>query len=250
MQEGDRQLKADELDGAIATFTKAIELDPKFVPAWYLRGLAKSRKGEGEGAIADFTKTLELDPAHAFAWSKRGLERYFLGRIDGAREDLSKGLELYPDDVLSWYVRGCIACDQGRWADAQADLKKALEKDKRGRRTYAVRVWQARARAGERAAATEDLLKETGNADPKDATDPFHRLAFYLCGRIPEGEYSKGAEESREAACYVWFWIGQNRLLDGSRDGAIEAFTKSAETKLAYTAEYRSAVAELAALKK
>lgn len=250
MEEGDRRLKADDLDGAIETFSKAVELDPKFVPAWYLRGLARSRKGDGAGAIADFSKALELDPAHAFAWSKRGLERYFLGELDGARTDLTRGLELYPDDPLSWYVRGCIGCDQARWTEAQADLKKALEKDKRGRQTYVPRIWQARARAGERGPATEDLLKETGNADPKEAKDSFHRLAFFLGGKLAEADYARSAEESKEAACFAWFWIGQKRLIDGNRDGAREAFAKSTETKLTYTAEFRSATAELAALKK
>ena len=42
-----------------------IELDPKNPRAYYNRGNAKQAKGDLEGAMADFNRAIELDPRYA-----------------------------------------------------------------------------------------------------------------------------------------------------------------------------------------
>ena len=42
-----------DFDGAIADATRAIEIDPKLVEGYVLRGAAKSDKGDLDGAISD-----------------------------------------------------------------------------------------------------------------------------------------------------------------------------------------------------
>ncbi len=61
-----------ENDRAIADFTKAIELDPKYADAYSRRGAAYSNKKDDDRAIADFTKVIELDPKFYFAYINRG----------------------------------------------------------------------------------------------------------------------------------------------------------------------------------
>ncbi|MBV8846400.1 MAG: tetratricopeptide repeat protein [Bryobacterales bacterium] len=54
-------------DGAIADFTRAIELRPDYAEAYYFRGLAKRAKGDKDGAVADFMKAIGLKPDYAEA---------------------------------------------------------------------------------------------------------------------------------------------------------------------------------------
>ena len=49
-----------EYDQAIADYTKALEIDPKYVGAYNDRGLAYTSKGDYERAIADVTRAVEL----------------------------------------------------------------------------------------------------------------------------------------------------------------------------------------------
>jgi hypothetical protein len=59
------KLTKGDLDGAIANFTKAIQLRPNDATAYGKRGLAKALKGDMDGAIADFAKLASISPAEA-----------------------------------------------------------------------------------------------------------------------------------------------------------------------------------------
>src|SRR6478609_5042777 len=51
-----------DTDRAIADYTEAIRLDPKFAVAYANRGLAHSDKGDTRRAIADYNEAIRLDP--------------------------------------------------------------------------------------------------------------------------------------------------------------------------------------------
>jgi tetratricopeptide (TPR) repeat protein len=54
-----RQSKGDH-DGAIADFTKAIELNADCVQAYASRGVSKDAKGDTAGAKADYSKSIQI----------------------------------------------------------------------------------------------------------------------------------------------------------------------------------------------
>ena len=49
-----------DLDGAIADFTKAIELDSKYGEAWLNRGVVKEMIRDTQGACQDWAKAADL----------------------------------------------------------------------------------------------------------------------------------------------------------------------------------------------
>ncbi|WP_235318134.1 tetratricopeptide repeat protein [Porphyromonas gulae] len=53
---------------AIKDYSKAIELDGKFVDAYYNRGNAYYKKGSYDEAIKDYSKAIELDDKFALAY--------------------------------------------------------------------------------------------------------------------------------------------------------------------------------------
>jgi tetratricopeptide (TPR) repeat protein len=61
------------IDRAIADYTKAIALDPKYGLAYTIRALAYESSGEVDRAIADFSKVLEIDSSDQNA--KNNLKR-------------------------------------------------------------------------------------------------------------------------------------------------------------------------------
>ncbi len=62
--------------GAIADFTKAIEIMPTY-SLYINRGMAKHKLGDYEGAIADFTKgSKETMPNNDNAYQYKGMSKY------------------------------------------------------------------------------------------------------------------------------------------------------------------------------
>ena len=64
-QSGDR-------DKAIADYTEAIRLDPKYAEAYCNRGIAYGKKGDHDEAIADFTAAIQIDPNGGYTFYVRG----------------------------------------------------------------------------------------------------------------------------------------------------------------------------------
>jgi tetratricopeptide (TPR) repeat protein len=95
-----------DYDRAIAEYTKAIEIDPRFAVAYYNRGLAWGKKGDYDRAIAEYTKAIELDPEHADAYNNRGIAWVKKGEYDKAITDWTKAIELDPTDAVPYYNRG------------------------------------------------------------------------------------------------------------------------------------------------
>ncbi len=75
------------MQGSIAEFSKAIQVDPKSARAYAGRGAIRYAAGDSKGGMADLTKAIELDPKSVTAYSGRGSARFATGDIPGATAD-------------------------------------------------------------------------------------------------------------------------------------------------------------------
>ena len=137
--------KLKDYYGAIADYTKAIELDPNDADAYYNRGKNKFSLQDYRGAIADYTKYLEfkkldaktyhkgslkayiqVTPADAYYW--RGYSKSNLKNYTGAIADYTKAIELKPVHVSNSYLeRGRAKLELGQKDSGCLDLSKAGE---------------------------------------------------------------------------------------------------------------------------
>jgi tetratricopeptide (TPR) repeat protein len=88
--------KNGDLDGAIADFNRAIELDPKDDAPYYNRAQAKRLKKDTAGAIADYTRAIELRPDYARAYYNRAVAKQAKGDKAGAEADFKIAAKLDP----------------------------------------------------------------------------------------------------------------------------------------------------------
>jgi tetratricopeptide (TPR) repeat protein len=72
-QAGRAKLMERDLDGALAEFNKALELDPTLADAYYGRANVRGNKRDLQGAIADYEATIKHRPSHARAHSDLAL---------------------------------------------------------------------------------------------------------------------------------------------------------------------------------
>ena len=114
--------------GAIADYTKAIELHPTG-NCYYNRGLQKKKLNDNYGAIADFNKALNLNPDFADAYFTRARCKFELNDSYGAIDDYTKYIKLAPyndaDIENAYFFRGYAK--QKLKLDYCSDYKKACD---------------------------------------------------------------------------------------------------------------------------
>ena len=99
----------DDIDRAIADYSKTIELDeakrvryhdsysksielyPEFDKAYNNRGAAYLAKGDFDRAITDYNKVIEINPGYAVAYANRGVAHQAKGDLNIANCRLHQG---------------------------------------------------------------------------------------------------------------------------------------------------------------
>jgi tetratricopeptide (TPR) repeat protein len=120
-----KEVKGD-LDGAIADYSRSIELNPQNANAYNSRGLAKQAKGDLDGAIADFNRVIELAPrGNVISYNNRGLAKQAKGDLDGAIADFNRAIELDPEYADAYNNRGKAKQAKGDLEGAKADYNRA-----------------------------------------------------------------------------------------------------------------------------
>ncbi|WP_310487492.1 tetratricopeptide repeat protein [Chamaesiphon sp. VAR_69_metabat_338] len=96
---GLQKYRKGDVQGALADFNRAIEIDPKYAIAYYGRGfLAAEKLQDIQGALADFNRAIELDPNNAVAYCARGvLKHEYLSDKSGDVIDLQTAAKLYQE---------------------------------------------------------------------------------------------------------------------------------------------------------
>ena len=126
---GIEKAKNGDLDGAIADFDRAAEIDLKNEAPYYNRAQAKRLKNDTAGAIADYTKAIELGYTNPAAYNNRGNARAETKNRDGAITDYTRAIELKPDYAHAYYNRAMLKKEKGDKAGAAADFERARELD-------------------------------------------------------------------------------------------------------------------------
>ncbi len=123
----------DNERGAIVDFTKAIELDPKYVLAYLARGDAKSFLLDYRGAISDYSKTIELDSKQPTAYYGRGKAIYIrnsgkeIEDFEEVLDDMDKAILLDPKYVQAYLWRGKTKYELSDTLGAIKDHNKTIQ---------------------------------------------------------------------------------------------------------------------------
>ena len=98
-------------------FTRAI--------SWYNRGAANLAKGDYDQAVACFSKAIRIEPRFAEAYCNRGTAYYEKGYFDAAISDFSRAIEIEPDFAQAYYNRAVAYYDKVEYDKAMQDVHKA-----------------------------------------------------------------------------------------------------------------------------
>lgn len=122
-----KQASLGEMEEAIASWDKALKLDPNMSLAWHNRGSALGNLGRLPEAIASFENALKLDPHNDRTWNDLAHAYFRLQNWHKALESWDKALEIQPNYYQFWYNRGCALEKLERPEESVASYEKALQ---------------------------------------------------------------------------------------------------------------------------
>jgi len=117
----------DDRHGAMKDYNMALEKNPKFTDAFFARGNVKMKLQDYYGAIADFTSCISLNENNIEAYFNRGKAKQFLQAYEDAINDCSKIIQLHPKNVDAYFMRGILRIEFGDMKNGCLDLSKAGE---------------------------------------------------------------------------------------------------------------------------
>ncbi len=88
LRQGYQSFVSRSWDAAIASYTKAIELNPGNADVYFQRGIAREMANKIGDAIKDYEKTLELSPNHYLAME-------YLAKLYESEGDYARAVDLY-----------------------------------------------------------------------------------------------------------------------------------------------------------
>ncbi len=163
-------LRTQDLDQARQQFDRAIELDPKYLPARTARGSLYYQEGKPEAALPDLEAAASLQPDDAGVEDRLGQAYQALNRPQDAVRVLRKAVELNPDDskILLHYARALA--DAGKVEESKAvmdvfrGLKPQKTADMRPGFVDYMRLSDAERRADYRARVEKTMRERPGDA--------------------------------------------------------------------------------------
>lgn len=225
-------MKAGKFADAIPLARKAAEIDPKNPAFPYAQGTAALKLRQNDEAAKALTEVLKLEPKFAPAYDLRGDAELKLGRFKEAVADFDRFLELTknPKAAANHWRRGIALYYAGRYKDGAAQFDAA---DEKAREDVENSAWHylCNARAHSPKKAREELIPVT-----KDARVPMKQVLELFAGKIQPQDVIDAAEKSglrgeelKEARFYAHLYVALYHESEGDEKKCREHLKEAVE---------------------
>jgi tetratricopeptide (TPR) repeat protein len=117
----------EDFHGAMKDYNQTVEKNPKFAEGYFARGNVKMNLHDYFGAIADYTSAININEDLVEAYLARGRAKQFLFAYQDAINDCSKIIEINPKNSDAYHMRGLLRINFGLTKEGCLDLSKAGE---------------------------------------------------------------------------------------------------------------------------
>lgn len=114
---------------AIRILNTLLRFDENAYEAYFLRGIAKLNLDDLLGADADFTIAIEKNPVYTAAYTYRAFTRSRLGNYDDALKDFEEAIDLRPDLPGPYYTRGITRLLNQQYEAAIEDFNQFIRQE-------------------------------------------------------------------------------------------------------------------------
>ena len=113
----------------MADFSKAVQLDPNYAPAYTNRALALRQTNRNDQALADFSRAIQADPNYGPAYIGRANLLRAQNQYQEALSDLNMATRLLPESAEALHSRGLLYQRQGMHPQAILDFDATIDRN-------------------------------------------------------------------------------------------------------------------------
>ena len=114
---------------AIRSLNILLGVDKDAYEGYFLRGVAKYNLEDLLGADADFSQAININPVYTLAYQYRAITRARLGNYEDALDDFAEAISLRPDQEGIYFSRGVTLLLSGRFGAAIEDFDTFIHYD-------------------------------------------------------------------------------------------------------------------------
>ena len=114
-------------ESALASFQKALDMDPEYPPAHAGMGISLLHLGRRSEAILQLQRAIQLKPDYAEAYGNLGVALFGDNKPAEAMAQFRRAVELKPDYAEAYYNLGIALVGTGRLQEAVANFQQAVK---------------------------------------------------------------------------------------------------------------------------
>lgn len=215
--------------GPVARAQSALAGDPRSIERLLALGAAQSGARQFREAIATYTRALEVEPNNALVLRWRGHRHLSVREFASAQRDLSRAARLDSTIYGVWYHLGIVQFVQGEFGAAARSFQRALPLapdpgELAGSTDW---LWMSLARAGKAAEAKAHLDRRTDSLATPVAYA--QRLRLYR-GEIAPEQLITPADTADVQLATLAFGLGNWYLVQGDTTRARQWFERSVQS--------------------
>jgi len=218
IQLAELDLLEGRLDRAIEKYRKAVETNPRSIPARMGLGRALGAKGDLSGALEQFKEALAIDSTYAPALLELSKVYRSTNRLDLAIQCCERAIGIAPSAIEPRYELAAIRAAQGKFGDAIEEYNKIL-KERPGDFRARIGIAQTKFQQGDQQGAIAlllDLLKERRPLPPAQLTlvGFYKRTGDIDKAQVELEELVKAAPDSPAAYDLAVLYVHKDKLDD------------------------------------
>jgi Flp pilus assembly protein TadD len=231
VEEGEKKLQADDVEGALAVFARAEKQAPRDPRPHYLRGAALAKRGDRAGAERAYREALAIDGKLAGVHNELGVLLEEQNKLDPAIAEFKAAVAADPKLAEGWANLGRAEVRKGDLAEAARLLKQGareLPKDADLRIDLSVALLQAKKLDEALAAAREAVALAPGAADAHLNLGLSLKEAAKL--DAAQGELTAATRLAPQSAT-AWWALGEVERDRKKYDAALAALARAEQAK-------------------
>ncbi|MDP6338907.1 MAG: tetratricopeptide repeat protein [Candidatus Marinimicrobia bacterium] len=226
---GNQSYKRGDLEGALGSYEKVLEVDATFYQALYQIGVIQSKMGNKDRAIQSYEKALEVNPQFYKGYFALGLAKNGLNDTEGALAALEAAVDIHPGYDKAYGAMGDIYINIKNNEKAKQVLNLAVTVNPNYAKGYAsLGTIYSEEKNWEQA---KDNLVMATTLNERDAMSFFRLAGIYNAMGDCSGakDAARKSTELKNRFGGGWFELGIAEWCDGkgNKTGALNAFEKA-----------------------